>query len=134
MSKLIQLHERHGIKSDGLLIQEWVTVDDEDLDWLTAKGPWYYKVDNANSEARHVSIGRDPVAADHRHRKSSLVLMNREILGIDLPCILVHYKDGNVLNMQKENLYIHINGHRVRQLRQHWMEATRIIVEEDFRR
>lgn len=124
MAQLLELHVRTGIKSDGKVEQKYAIVDDEDYEWL-AKFTWFYKVDNANDpKKRHVSIGRNSTAEDINHKRASLVLLNRQILDIDDPKIIVHFEDGNPLNNRKENLIIHLDGKGVRRLRKHWLDRA----------
>jgi hypothetical protein len=95
-------------------------VDDEDEKDLL-QYEWYYKEDNKNDLTKyHISVGRQPLRDDGIHKKSSLFLMNRHLLAIDDPRIQVHFKDGDKLNYQKDNLEVVLDGHGVRNLLHHW--------------
>lgn len=123
--KLLKLHVRKGIVDDDV-IHAVARVDDEDFEWLS-KYTWYYKVDNAgDEEKKHISVGRNPKRERKTHKRDSLVLLNRQVMGIDDPKVQVRYKDGDPLNCQKDNLYIKVDGHALRRLQLHWINDFRV--------
>lgn len=127
--KQLKLHPRKAHGDNKIELLQWAMVDDEDYDEL-AKYTWYFKVDNANDPKRkHISVGRQPVGNDGVHLPKSLVLLNRHILHIDDRKILVHFKDKNPLNCQKENLVIQVDGRQLQLLYKHWQENTETIAK-----
>lgn len=122
----LALHPRKERGSERPEQLQWAMVDDEDYEELV-RYTWYFKVDNAGDpRRRHISVGRRSTSSDSRHLPDSLVLLNRHILHIDDPRITVHFKDGDPLNCQKENLEVTLDGWQLAQLFNHWMQQLEI--------
>lgn len=125
MTRQLKLHERIG-REDKQIINVSATVDDEDYDELS-QYVWYLKIDNANDPAkRHVSVGRHPIRSDIHHAHTSLVLLNRHILHIDVSGVMVHFRDGNPLNNTKRNLILTIDGHGLKRIHEQWLRNIQI--------
>lgn len=127
-SEILQLHDQTSKKYDFEVQLPYALVDKHLMPELT-QYEWYFKVDNIGDPGKwHFSIGRSPRSdiEIQTHKKTSLVLLHRHILALDIPAWRVLHVNGNFLDCRLSNLVVSVGGTEIPGellaiLRDHWI-------------